>query len=349
MAGSLAKRNKGQQDKYTVVINKSTVPVDMVDQTRQILEKAGVKNFGVVSNPEFLVEGKAIAGSLKPDRMVIGAQSQRDFAIMRRIYQRFYDSPNVQYLEVNPKEAAAGKLLANFYLLHKLVACFDVAGRVCEAFPGLEFENIRKILTTDKRLGEWGFYDSLYAGGSCLIKDIRSLTHQLKDLDVDTSLVNEVYLGNRRQLDLFLGRAEKEADINWPKKNVALLGLSFKRDTNDVRNSPSVEIVKFLLDKKVAQISAYDPAANDNFQQIFRGEGKIKIADSAQAAVTNSDIIIIATDWPQFRATADFLLNGFTARPLIMDGRRMWRHRYADLQKVGFDIISVGGTYIKGK
>jgi UDP-glucose 6-dehydrogenase len=105
---------------------------------------------------------------------------------MRKIYQRFFDDPSIQYLEVNPKEAAAGKLLANFYLFNKLQICFDVIGRTCETFSGLQFENIRKILTSDPRIGSWGFYDSLYAGGSCFIKDARSLSHQLQTAGQDT-------------------------------------------------------------------------------------------------------------------------------------------------------------------
>ena len=145
LAISLTRRNGGTQTKYVVVVNKSTVPIDMVNRTADILTKAGVNNFGVVSNPEFLVEGKATEGSLRPDRVVVGASSERDFLVMRQIYQRFYDSPAVQYVEVNPQEAAAGKLLANFYLFNKLAVCFDVIGRTCETFSRLGFENIRKI------------------------------------------------------------------------------------------------------------------------------------------------------------------------------------------------------------
>ncbi len=345
---TLSARNNGEQSNYILVINKSTVPIDMVEQTKFILEKEGVKNFGVVSNPEFLVEGKAIEGSMRPDRVVVGAEKEEDFVMMRQIYQRFYDSPTIQYIEVNPEEAAAGKLLANFYLFNKLAICFDVIGRTCETFSKVKFENIRKILTTDERIGGWGFYNSLYAGGSCFIKDARSLSFQLEKKGQKVPLVNESYLANKRQLNTFLKRATTEADFDWQDKKVALLGLAFKRDTNDIRNSPSIEIVNFLLQQKIAQISVYDPVATDNFKKVFQNQDKLFYSAHEFEAIHEADAIIIATDWPQFRGLADILLLEIKNRPLIMDGRRMLQHRYDDLKKSGYSIIAVGSSYVSG-
>jgi len=359
LSESLIARNSKVQSKYVVIVNKSTVPVDMVDKTQEIMDKAGVKNYGVASNPEFLVEGKAISGSLKPDRIVIGAWTEKDFGIMRLIYQRFYSSPNVQYLEVNPKEAAAGKLLANFVLFNKLAICFDVIGRTCETFSGLQFENLRKILGSDPRIGAWGLYDSLYAGGSCFIKDSRSLAHQLQSAGEEARLINETYLANKRQLQSFLQRAEKEAKFDWTGKTIALLGTAFKRDTNDIRNSPSIEIVNFLLEKNIKEIRVYDPAAMDWFKKVFPESKQIKYCDSeieamlppppdlplGQGEEPGVDVVIIATDWPQFRSLADILVK-LDNKPLIMDGRRMLQHKYEELHKNGFDIIAVGSPFI---
>lgn len=345
----LKNRNGGRQENYVVIVNKSTVPIDMVDKTKEIMDKAGVKNYGVVSNPEFLVEGKAIQGSMRPDRVVVGAWEQKDFEIMRQVYQRFYDAPTVQYIEVNPKEAAAGKLLANFYLFNKLAICFDVIGRTCETFDGLKFENIRKILTTDNRIGEWGFYDSLYAGGSCFIKDARSLSHQLQTAGVAAQMVDDTYLANKRQLELFLARPEKEVGFDWSNKVITLLGLAFKRDTNDTRNSPSVEIVKFLLDKGVKEVRLYDPSAIENFKKDFPENDVVKYFNHEFEATKESDAVIISTDWPQFRGLADMLIAEPKSRPLILDGRRMLQHRYDDLCAAGFSIIAVGSQTIKSK
>ncbi len=349
LAKILVKRNGGKQEKYIVVVNKSTVPIEMDDRTKEILVEIGVKNFGVVSNPEFLVEGKAIRGSMRPDRVVIGAWSEKDFLVMRQVYQRFYDATNVEYIEVNPKEAAAGKLLANFYLFNKLAICFDVIGRTCETFSDLKFENIRRILTNDKRIGDWGFYNSLYAGGSCFIKDSRSLSYQLQAAGQNAVLVSETYLANQRQIELFLSRAEKEAEFNWSDKTVGLVGLAFKRDTNDTRNAASIAVVNFLLEQSINKIKAYDPAATENFKCIFKDNNKIEHVSHEFEAVRDADVLIITTDWPQFRGLADVMISELKNRPLIMDGRRMLQHRYNDLQQAGFDIIAVGSPFIKGK
>lgn len=346
LAGVLAERNNGQQTKYVLIINKSTVPVNAIDTLNELLIKAGVKNFGSASNPEFLVEGKAIDGTLKPDRVVVGADKEKDFLILRQIYSRFCDSPTTRYLEVNPKEAAAGKLMANFYLSIRLSACFDVLGRVCEAFEGLKFENVRKIVSSDKRIGEWGFFDSLYAGGSCLIKDARSLAHQMKSAGKNNTLIMEIFLANKRQLETFIGRAEKEVGIKWPGKKVAVLGLAFKRDTNDVRNSPAIEVINFLKQNGVEKIYLYDPAAMENFKLVFPDLPEGIYCDNETTAVENADLVIIASDWPQFRGLAEILLP-LKNRPLIMDGRRILQHKYDDLIKAGFDIIAVGSPFYK--
>lgn len=344
----LKKRQAGKQTNYVVIINKSTVPVEMADQTEELLKKAGVKNFGVVSNPEFLVEGKAITGSLKPDRVVIGAWQEKDFQVMRDLYQRFYNSPNVEYLEVNPKEAAAGKLLANFMLFSRLAMCYDVVGRVSESFADLKFENLRKILISDPRIGNWGLFDSLYAGGSCLIKDSRSLSHQLQNRGSEAILVNEIYLANKRQLETFLSRAEKEINFDWVGKKVSLLGLAFKRDTNDTRNSASLDIVKFLLEKGVGEIRVYDPAAEEIFKSQFPESKQIKYCKNEVDAIDKTDVVIISTDWPQFREL-DKILISLINKPLLMDGRRILSHKYKELQEAGYNIIAVGSPFLKSK
>ena len=346
LAQALAKRNEGKQTKRVILVNKSTVPIDMVDHTQKILDKYGIQNGSVVSNPEFLVEGKAVRDSLKPDRIVVGAWEEEDFVIMRKVYRRFYDAPTVTYIEVNPREAAAGKLLANFYLMTKLMMCFDVFGRSCEHFDDVNFENVRKILTTDDRIGNWGFYDSLYAGGSCLIKDVRSLSHQLEEKNVEIPLLKEIYSANKRQLFHFLDRAEKEVHFSWAGKTVALLGVAFKRDTNDIRNSPSKEIIEYLNGKDVKCVNVYDPAALPNFQELFLESSSLHYFEDVQHAVENVDAVIIATDWPEFRELAHIFLTNKNGS-LIMDGRRMLSHDYKRLKEHGYNIIAVGSQAIQ--
>ncbi|MDD4900792.1 MAG: nucleotide sugar dehydrogenase [Patescibacteria group bacterium] len=356
LAEILAKRNYGAQSQYVLLINKSTVPIEMVNRTKEIMEAAGVKNFSTGSNPEFLVEGKAIEGSIRPERIVVGAWSEKDFAIFRDIYDRFIEAPNVNYIEVNPLEAAASKLLANFMLFNRLANCFDVVGRVCEKFAGLHFENIRKILIADSRIGDWGFYDSLYAGGSCFIKDARSLSYQLKSKGGRPDLVDDCLAANHRQLVDFLNRAKTEIDFNWSDKTVALLGLSFKRDTNDIRNSAAIEAAKFLLAAGVKKIKAYDPVAGNNFLKYFSGPpaqagqpaaDKIILADSETGAMSGAEVLIIAGDWPQFRELGESIMRNLPKGAIVMDGRRMLQQKYQELAQAGYNIIAVGSPLMK--
>jgi len=353
-AVSLSKRNKGAQDNYIVIVNKSTVPIEMVDETQKIMDAAGVKNYGIVSNPEFLVEGKAIEGSVKPDRVVVGAWEERDFKIMREVYQRFYNSPNVQYIEANPKEAAAGKLLANFLLLTKLVTTYDVVGRVAEYFPDINFEKLRHILSTDDRIGKWGFFDSICAGGSCLIKDSKSLEFQLKTAGSATEQIKGILNGNSFQLHNFYERAKKEAGFDYFNKKIAILGVAFKRDTNDVRNSGAIDIVRRLVDDGAKEIRIYDPAAMPMFEKMFdannnAGYKAIKYFDNEKDALLETGACMILTDWPKFRAVGDVIREVCKPPYLIMDGRRMLADQFEDLSEKGYDIISVGSAFIKGK
>lgn len=350
LAQALAKRNQGKQTQYMVLINKSTVPIDMADKTRNILDSHGVQHVGIVSNPEFLVEGNAVHGSLHPDRVVVGAWNTKDFEYMRKLYEKFFESPEVGYLEVNPKEAEAGKLLANFYLFNKLAVCFDVIGRTAEVFEDIGFESLRSIISSDKRIGNWGFYNSLYAGGSCLNKDARSLSHQLQRTGVSTAIVDEVYAANKRQIKRFLDRAHTDAGFDWKGKRVALLGTTFKKNTNDTRDAAGYGIMEYVLQQEVSRVVIHDPMGMDLFKLTYPETTTVTYVADQQQAVENADVIIIATDWPQFRLLGDVLVeNQAKSKPLIMDGRRMLVHAYIELHKAGYDLIAVGSPFLKGQ
>ena len=351
---SLTGRNSGKQDNYVVIVNKSTVPIHTVDETQKIMDKQGVKNYGVVSNPEFLVEGRAVEGSVHPDRVVVGAWTEKDFAIMRQVYRRFAVSLKVKYIEVNPKEAAAGKLAANYVLFNKLGITFDIVGRMCETFDNLTFEKIRSILTSDPRIGSWGFYDSVYAGGSCFIKDASSLAHQMEEAGANAKYVRQTLSSNDFQRDHFYSRAKKEAGFDWKDKAVAVLGVAFKQGTNDVRNSGAIDMVEHLISDGVKEIKIYDPAAMPTFQNLFNVDkdarcGVIKYCESESEAIKESNACLILTDWPKFRTLDSLIMENCVVPYLIMDGRRMLSTNYKLLSDKGFDIIAVGSPFIKGK
>lgn len=349
---NLLERNNGKQTKYMVIINKSTVPINMINETDKIMKSCGVINFGAVSNPEFLVEGKAIEGSVRPDRVVVGANKEEDFKIMREIYGRFYNSTGVKYIEVNPYEAAASKLLANYLLFSRLANTFDVVGRVCESFTDIKFENVRQILISDERIGKWGFYDSVYAGGSCFIKDAASLAHQLEQAGANAHQVRLSLEANKFQRDHFYSRAEKEAGFSWDGKVVTVLGVAFKQNTNDVRNSPSIDIVKHLINSDVSKIRIYDPAALPMFKNVFKPDAdpryeKISYFETEEEALVGSSACLILTDWPQFRLLAEKIIKICPPPYLIMDGRRLIQDKYDELQNLGYNIIAVGSTFLK--
>lgn len=351
LSAALAKRNGGAQEKYMVVAIKSTVPIDTQERVVKTLESAGVKNFGVVSNPEFLVEGQAVKDSFSPDRVVVGATQERDFAVMRDLYQRFYNAPGVGYIEVNPREAAAGKLLSNYVLLSRLVTTFNVIGRTSEAIPGIQFEKLRKIITTDKRIGSYGFYGNIYAGGSCLTKDSSALAHQLEVASASTDQIRNVLNNNLFQFNSFYNRISEEADFSVKGKTLAVLGLSFKRDTNDIRNSGAIDMVIKLIEDGVAKLRMYDPVSNEMFKKQFGDKygDLIDYCADEREALQNSSGCLILTDWPQFSTLDQLILENCPTPYLIIDGRRMIAQSYKKLQDAGYDIIAVGSPFLKGR
>ncbi len=339
-------QQKRQEQKRIIIINKSTVPVQMIDFTKELFVQHGLTNFGIVSNPEFLIEGKAVEGSIHPDRVVVGAECEEDFKIMRQVYQRFYDSVNVKYIEVNPYEASAAKLLANFLLFSRIVMAYDVVGRVAEIFPGLNYEKIRHILVTEPRIGSWGFYNSLYSGGSCFTKDAASLAHQMEEMGANASIVRNVIDANVFQLDHFFNRSV-EAGFDWKDKTVAVLGLAFKQNTNDIRNSGAIMMVEKLLGAGVKKIQVYDPVAMPETKNYFSVEKNplnekiIYAADEAQA-LKGTEALVICTDWQQFKTLPTLIRSSLKAPYLIMDGRRILVTGFEDLKMAGFTVISVG-------
>ncbi len=270
---------------------------------------------------------------------------------MRQIYQRFYYSPGGSYIEVGPREAAAGKLLANYILLSRLVTTFDVVGRVSETFSGVGFEKIRKIITSDKRIGSYGFYNNVYAGGSCLTKDSAALTFQLEKAGGNAEQIKQTLVGNIFQRDHFYDRLKTEAKFTVKDKKIAVLGLAFKRDTNDVRNSGAVYLAEKLLADGVRELRVFDPVALDLLKKYWsdRRYDQVVYCKNENEALTGTEACLILTDWPQF-STIDQILTSVCLPPyLIADGRRMSQHAYDDLQKQGYDILSVGSPFLPGK
>ena len=342
-----------QDKKRVVLVNKSTVPVGTARVLQNVMEQHNVENFGVASNPEFLAQGNAIDGSRKPDRVVVGADTQEDFMILRRIYSHFVNHVRIRYLETSPETAEAIKYMGNTLLLTYISFWNGVGARLAETFPNIRMEDLKIGVTADSSISTWGSYVSNGAGGSCFGKDIQSLIYQMNQNGRSTDLLQAVYNINEYQKTYLVDRAVHEADFNFNNKRVALLGLAFKKRTNDMRDSAALKAVEALLGRGVAEIRAYDPLATSTAQEYWFNPDKnhlferISYHKTARAAIEGSDAVFISTDWEEFRGIARTIETTVNAPYLVIDGRRMISD-FTSLVAHGYDYLPVGGTYLKG-
>jgi UDPglucose 6-dehydrogenase len=332
----LAKR---QDKRRVVMVNKSTVPIGTSRHLEIIMKRHNVENFGVASNPEFLAEGTAI--------------TQADFKILRRVYSQFVNHVRIQYIETTPETAEAIKYVANTMLLTYISFWNGVGARLGEKISNVKIEDLRRGVTSDDRISTWGSYVSNGAGGSCFGKDIRSLIYQLRRVDVNAKLLESTYEVNEYQKVYLVERAISEADFRFNNKTISLLGLAFKKQTNDIRDSSAIKVAETLLGKGVSKIKAYDPLATDEAKKFFGVSKnilfeKIEYYDTAQDAIENSDALFISTDWEEFRGLSDTIVKTVKPPYLIIDGRRMIPD-YNDLVEKGYTYLAVGSGVLKPK
>lgn len=346
----LAKR---QDQRRVVLVNKSTVPIGTARLLQRLLNKQKVPNFGVASNPEFLPEGDAVEKSRKPDRIVVGADTEEDFEILRNIYSQYVKHVRIAYTETTPETAEAIKYVSNTLLLTYISFWNGVGARLAETFEGIVMEDLKRGVTSDDRISTWGSYVSNGAGGSCFGKDIQSLIYQLRQESKPYGLLKDVYDINEYQKTYLIDRAVNEAGFNFNNKTVALLGLAFKKRTNDMRDSSSLKVVETLLGRGVKAIQAYDPLAVDEAKHFFDPTKnnlfeKITYHDTVKEALQNSDALFITTDWEEFRGVSGTIEKVVPPPYLVIDGRRMIAN-YEYLVKKGYSYLSVGSKYLTPK
>lgn len=347
LAGLLAKR---ADQRRIVMINKSTVPVGTARMLEHILLENGALNIGIASNPEFLPEGDAVEKSRRPDRVVVGADTEEDLKILRRIYSQFVNHVRIRYIETTPETAEAIKYMANTLLLTYISFWNGVGARLGELFPNVRMEDLKRGVTADTRISTWGSYVSNGAGGSCFGKDVQSLIYQFKMHGQQADLLQSVYDINEHQKTYLIDRAQQEAGVSFNNRTVTLLGLSFKQRTNDMRDSSSLEVVKGLLACGVKSIRAYDPLAVPEAARYFNPDKnhlfeRISYHDSAQEALAGSDMLFISTDWEEFRGLSRTIRETVKPPYLIIDGRRMIPD-YAELVAQGYGYLAVGSPYL---
>jgi UDPglucose 6-dehydrogenase len=336
-----------------VLINKSTVPIGTARKLEGILREHNVPNAGIASNPEFLPEGDAVEKSRRPDRVVVGADTEEDFRILRRIYSQFVNHVRIRYIETTPETAEAIKYVANTLLLTYISFWNGVGARIGETFPNVRMEDLKRGVTADARISTWGSYVSNGAGGSCFGKDIQSLIYQLKSANQPANLLESVYAINEYQKTYLVDRAVHEAGVNFNQKCVALLGLAFKQRTNDMRDASSLKVVEALLARGVREIRAYDPLALNEAKRYFNPENnylfeKITYHNSVREALEGSDMLFISTDWEEFRGLSRTIEQSVSPPYLVLDGRRMIPD-YEELVERGYGYLAVGSQYLAPK
>ena len=319
-------------DQYRVIVDKSTVPVKTGEKVADTIRRYNPQaDFDVVSNPEFLREGCAVPDLMKPDRIVIGGNSEKAVALMQKIYEPFM-AP-VLVTDINSAELI--KHAANSFLALK-ISYINAVAQICEA-SGADVEKVADGIGSDKRIGRNFLNAGIGYGGSCFPKDIAAFIAISDDLGVPFTLLKEVENINASQRERFIAKI-REALWVLREKKIAVWGLTFKPDTDDVRSSVAVEVVRDLIKEK-AVVTVYDPKGAEKAQEYKLVEGAI-FADSPLAAAKDAEALIIATEWKEFAKVDLTELKNVMHTPMIFDGRNLLDPKTA--RSLGFTYTSIG-------
>lgn len=318
---------------YRIIVDKSTVPVSTGTKVYQVIERyaKGSVDVDVVSNPEFLREGSAVQDLLNPDRVVIGADSQRAMDMMKRVYQPF----NAPIVEVDLPSAELIKHAANSFLALK-ISYINAVSAVCEK-AGADIELVAKGIGMDKRISPHFLKAGLGYGGSCFPKDVRGFINVSEQLGAPIGLLHEVERVNAAQLERFLARIRKKLWV-LRNKRIAVWGIAFKQNTDDVRESVAVKLIRRLCEEGAA-VAAYDPKAAETGARALAGSGAVICADMYECA-RDAEVLVVATEWRQFANANLQKLREVMKLPIIFDGRNLLHGENA--LHAGFEYHSIG-------
>lgn len=317
---------------YCVVIDKSTVPVGTAELVRAAIAKAASSEFDVVSNPEFLREGRAVADFMEPERVVVGVTSERAEQTMRELYVPFINDERPLYV-TDPATAELSKYAANTFLFTKIGFMNEIA-QLSEHL-GADVDMVRLAMGADSRIGHKFLYPGIGAGGSCFPKDVRALRHMSEQHDYDFKLLTAAMQVNDQQQHTLTQKIKDHFNGDISGKTFALWGLAFKPNTDDIREAPALVLIDDLL-AAGAQVIAYDPQAADNVRQLYKDRPGLKVVDSAQETLQDEAALLIATEWDEFKAADLSAVHSKT----VFDGRNIYRP--ADMQAAGFTYYSIG-------
>ncbi len=336
-----------------IVVDKSTVPVGTADKVRQTIQKELKKRlesgqisqekyeelmkFDVVSNPEFLKEGDAVNDFLKPDRVVIGADDPKSMEKLKELYAPFTRS-HERFIGMDIKSAELTKYAANAMLATKISFMNEMA-KIAEAV-GADINKVRVGIGSDKRIGYSFIYPGVGYGGSCFPKDVKALEKIAKDAGVEPKIVKAVEEVNKEQREYFLNKILSRFDGNVSGKTFALWGLSFKPETDDMREAPSITIVQELT-KRGAKIKAYDPKAMEEAKNYWLKDNEnIEYFDNKYDTLNGSDAMILVTEWKEFRSPDFYEMKKRLTAPIIFDGRNQYNKER--LEAMGFEYHQIG-------
>jgi UDPglucose 6-dehydrogenase len=339
---------------YKVIVEKSTVPVYTNEWIHRVMLRHGVSpdSFDVVSNPEFLREGTAIVDFLHPDRIVVGANTDRSAEVLRRIYApltegTYYDQPNAlqgmcsaakpaRLLVTSAQSAEIIKHASNAFLALK-ISFINAVANLAEAVDA-DIEDIADGMGLDSRIGPKFLRAGLGYGGSCFPKDVAAFHWVAQQHGVNFQLLQEIRKINETQRNIFFN---KVLSALWTLrgKRLTALGLAFKGDTDDIRESPAIEVIKKLLDAG-AIVTAYDPASTERAQTLLPASDKMRYASDLYEASKDADAVLILTDWKEFGTIDLVRLSQVVRFPIVIDGRNLYKPK--QMQDQGFTYVSVG-------
>lgn len=326
-------------DRYKVIVDKSTVPVGTADEVRAIIEKTARHDFDVVSNPEFLKEGTAIADFMKPDRVVVGGDSKRALELMRELYEPFLRTFH-PLIVMDIRSAEMSKYAANCFLATKISFINEISN-LCER-SGADIAAVREAIGADRRIGYEFLFPGVGYGGSCFPKDVQALIHTGLGLGANMSLlraVEEVNFGQKASLVAKIlacfGKGENAKDLSGLQ--FCLWGLSFKPQTDDMREAPSLVIAQRLVELG-AKVRAFDPEAIDEAKKIL-GES-VEYATNMYEALEGADALILVTEWNEFRRPSWQRVKAAMRGRAVFDGRNIYSPKR--LREEGFEYYGMG-------
>jgi UDPglucose 6-dehydrogenase len=324
-AESIGRTLNRTQNYHLVVVRSTVIPGTCLEVVKPILEKASGKvcgkDFGLCSNPEFLKEGSAVQDMMRPDRVVIGENDRRSGDTLQDFYHQLYEREMPRLIRTSLANAELIKYANNAFLASK-VSFINSLAHLCEKTPQADVEVIAEAIGLDPRIGPLFLKAGLGWGGSCFPKDLKAILAYAREQNIELPIIDAAIRINEIQ-PIWSVRKAKEALGELKGKRIALLGLAFKPDTDDIREAVSIRIIQRLL-QEGSFVSAYDPAAMENTRKLF-GK-KIVFADSAQKCIQDADCCILITEWQEFKRLT---LEDFRIRmhePILIDGRRLYNH-----------------------